>query len=222
VHATQLLPDLWALDFDVVQAYVVTGDEGALLVDTGLAGSANTIVDFLATLDGPLLQIVLTHAHDDHAGNAAALKEATGAPLLASAGEAAVLAGDAELPPPVLADWEKPIFEAVSPHVPAAPRATVDRPVAEGDAVALGGVVVALPGHTPGSIAVHFPERRMVIAGDAGASVTAEPTPGVFSADPEQTRVSFAKLAGLDVAVALFGHGVPLLERAGERMRAAA
>jgi glyoxylase-like metal-dependent hydrolase (beta-lactamase superfamily II) len=211
VHASQLLPGLYVLDFDVVQAYVVTGDDGALLVDTGLAGQHEEVVDFLSTLDGPLLQIVLTHAHDDHAGNAKALREATGAPLLATAEEAAFLTGDAELPPPILADWEKPIFEAVSPNVPPAPHTTVDQTIAEGDATALDGVVVALPGHTPGSIAVHFPERRWLIAGDAGASMTGEAMPGVFSADPEQTRESFAKLGRLDVDVTLFGHGVPLI-----------
>jgi glyoxylase-like metal-dependent hydrolase (beta-lactamase superfamily II) len=211
VHASELTPGVFALDFDVVQAYVVTGDDGALLVDTGLAGQHQAILDFLGTLDRPLLEIVLTHAHDDHAGNAAALKAATGVPLVATAQEAAFLAGEVQMPPPILADWEKPIFDAVSPNVPPAPPVTVDGIVAEGDTVALGGVVVALPGHTPGSIAVHFPERRMVIAGDAGASMTGEAMPGVFSADPELTRESFAKLGRLDVDVTLFGHGVPLI-----------
>ena len=60
MHASELTAGVWALDFDVVQAYVVTGDEGALLVDTGLAGSDRAIVDFLETLDRPLLEIVLT------------------------------------------------------------------------------------------------------------------------------------------------------------------
>src|SRR4051794_4006176 len=130
MHAGEIAPDLWVLDFEVVQAYVVTGDDGAVLVDTGVNGQADPILDFLATLERPLLQIVLTHAHKDHAGNAAVLQQATGAPLIASAPEAAFLAGEAEIPPPILADWERPIFDAVFPGIPDAPHAVADAIVA--------------------------------------------------------------------------------------------
>jgi glyoxylase-like metal-dependent hydrolase (beta-lactamase superfamily II) len=210
MHWSALAEDLWVLDFDVVQAYVVTDDDGALLVDTGLAGADREIVDFLSTVDRPLQQIVLTHAHDDHTGNAAALREATGAPLVATAQEAAYLAGEDAMPPAVLADWEKPILEAVSPNVPPAPSAKVDLIVADGDEVALGGVVVGAPGHTPGSIAIHLPMRRLLIAGDAAASVSGKPMPGLFNADPAQAAASFERLAGIDVDLAVCGHGLPV------------
>ena len=44
-------------------------------------------------------------------GSAAALHDATGAQVLAGAGDAAAIRGEAAMAPPVFEDWEKPIHE---------------------------------------------------------------------------------------------------------------
>jgi len=41
---------------------------------------------------------------------------------------------------------------------------------------------------------------------------------GVFNSDPDQARQSFRALAELDIDVACFGHGEPLLDNARERL----
>src|SRR5215813_12879776 len=80
--ARQLADDLWLLDTlyqdepGVVASYLLTGPEGAALVDVG---SAATIKHLLAAMRAARVEprdirhIVLTHIHLDHAGAAGAL-----------------------------------------------------------------------------------------------------------------------------------------------------
>src|SRR5204862_2266060 len=64
------LPDLVRLTrLGFVNAYLVHEDDGLTLVDTMMSGSANGLIDAARTLDRPVVRIVLTHAHVDHAGS---------------------------------------------------------------------------------------------------------------------------------------------------------
>jgi glyoxylase-like metal-dependent hydrolase (beta-lactamase superfamily II)/ferredoxin len=87
----------------------------------------------------------------------------------------------------------------------------------EGDApVALAGdvLLVPVPGHTAGSIAVYLPGRRLLFAGDAATHVLGISAPsgpfGMFNEDARAVQESFRRLAALDFDVACFGHGKPL------------
>ncbi len=79
------------LPFGMVNAHLIVGREGSILVDTGLPGSESKIK---RTLDKQGLSfkeiklIVVTHAHVDHAGSAALLRELSGAPIVAHADDA--------------------------------------------------------------------------------------------------------------------------------------
>jgi glyoxylase-like metal-dependent hydrolase (beta-lactamase superfamily II) len=103
----------------------------------------------------------------------------------------------------------------------------VDREIDEGEVIDLCGgieaVMVAAPGHTPGSVALYLPELRVLITGDAAAR-----TPdgervilGVFNSDPVKAVESFERLAALDVEIACFGHGEPVAHGAAAELRAA-
>jgi glyoxylase-like metal-dependent hydrolase (beta-lactamase superfamily II) len=83
-------------------------------------------------------------------------------------------------------------------------------------------VVIGVPGKSPGEVAFHCPERRLLIVGDA---VIGTP-PGGLSLlrekvmdDPAQLRASIRTLAGLDIDVLLTGDGVPILHDACARLR---
>jgi glyoxylase-like metal-dependent hydrolase (beta-lactamase superfamily II) len=74
-----------------VHVYLIITKEGAALVDCGLPVSLKRISKAIFAEGRELSAvrlIILTHAHYDHAGSAAALKEATGAELLCSTPEA--------------------------------------------------------------------------------------------------------------------------------------
>jgi glyoxylase-like metal-dependent hydrolase (beta-lactamase superfamily II) len=110
------------------------------------------------------------------------------------------------------------------PPQPAAP-CRVDRELGDGDEPGFGdgAVTVAVPGHTPGSVALYLPRHQALFTGDAAARVEdGRVICGVFNVDRVQAAQSLRRLADLDVAVACFGHGEPLTCDAAAGLRAAA
>jgi len=83
-------------------------------------------------------------------------------------------------------------------------------------------VVVGVAGKSPGEVALHWPERRLLFIGDA---VIGNP-PGHCSLlpervmdDPARLRASVQQLLELDFDALLVGDGEPILQRAKERLR---
>jgi glyoxylase-like metal-dependent hydrolase (beta-lactamase superfamily II) len=64
-----------------VHCYLLEGDGGYLLVDTGL-GLETPWDEIVGRLDRPVTKIFITHMHPDHVGGAEAAAEATGAPVV--------------------------------------------------------------------------------------------------------------------------------------------
>src|SRR5262245_18414994 len=64
-----------------VHCYLLRGEDGWTLVDTGLGVMETSWDDIVARLDGPVTRIFITHMHPDHVGCAEAAAAATGAPV---------------------------------------------------------------------------------------------------------------------------------------------
>jgi glyoxylase-like metal-dependent hydrolase (beta-lactamase superfamily II) len=84
-------------------------------------------------------------------------------------------------------------------------------------------VVVPVPGKSPGEVAFHWPDRRILIVGDA---VVGDP-PGRCKLLPEKVidnllrlRESVRALLALDFNTLLVGDGEPILQSANDRLRA--
>ncbi len=81
--------------------------------------------------------------------------------------------------------------------------------------------VIGVPGKSPGEVALHWPERRLLLVGDA---VIGNP-PGrcgllreAVMDDPPRLRASVRKLLDLDFETLLVGDGVPILQDAKARL----
>jgi glyoxylase-like metal-dependent hydrolase (beta-lactamase superfamily II) len=212
----EIVPGVYDIDLGLVHAYLYQESDRLTLIDTGLATSAQTILDAIEAFGRKprdLHQIVVTHYHADHTGAAAELAERTGAAVLAHALDAPVVRGEAGEAPAAISDIEREYYERAKQATPVAPPARVDRELQDGDEidVAAGARTVHVPGHTPGSIGVYVPKRRLLFAGDAAARMPeGRLMVGVFNADTARARASFARLAALDIEAVFFGHGRPL------------
>ena len=128
-------------------AYVVTTEEGLLVVDTGLAGNADKIVTFVRGLGhapSDIRTIAITHADPDHVGSVARLTALTGAKVAIHADDAATLAGGPSAKSPKGA-----LGVALSALLRLMRIEPVDADVVlhEGDSVS-GFTVMHTPGHT--------------------------------------------------------------------------
>ena len=134
----------------------VLGDEAsgeAMVVDPG--DNIPQILALLAKHKLTLKQIVVTHGHIDHVGGALRLKRATGAPILLNQND---------LPLLKMMDMQAAWIGVPPPEV-----APPDVSAEEGMAVGIAGhtaTVLHTPGHTQGSICLHFAGEKLLLAGD--------------------------------------------------------
>jgi glyoxylase-like metal-dependent hydrolase (beta-lactamase superfamily II) len=84
--------------------------------------------------------------------------------------------------------------------------------------------IIHIPGHTPGSVAVHVPAADALLVGDAmttGNVLTGQlgPRPAPFTLDPEAALASLAKLETVEATWVLPGHGAPWRGGVAEAVR---
>lgn len=128
-----------------VSSFLIATPEGHILLDTGFAESLPLIREGVTKLGFRVADIKIllsSHAHFDHVGGHARMKELTGAAIVMSAADADLLASGGK--GDVL-----PFGDALAGYAPA----RADRIVRDGDTVSLGGVTLTArltPGHTRG------------------------------------------------------------------------
>jgi len=134
----------------------ILGDEEAgeaIVIDPG--DEIGRIARRLNTLGLKLKQILITHAHIDHIGGALKLKKLTGAPILMNENDLPQLKIMAEQ-----AGW----LGVDTPET-----APPDENLSDGLVVGLDrfpAQVIHTPGHTQGSVCLHFAPLNLLVAGD--------------------------------------------------------
>ena len=224
-----IVPGLWEVDEigEAVHCYVWEWQGGLTLIDTGMPNHVHTVLDAITGHGWALhnvRRIIITHGDTDHMGGAAKLKRATGAVVGCHSVDKVLLENPSKRKPAAL--WLRPLFAVMclSPNFNPLP-VPVDELYVDGQVLQEGFIVVHTPGHTPGHISLLHRERRLLIAGDAlnnrGGKLGLPPP--VFTPDMENARRSIWKLAkkyGDDIDTIVFGHGPPVMQNGGHRIKA--
>jgi glyoxylase-like metal-dependent hydrolase (beta-lactamase superfamily II) len=228
IRPHQVTTGVYQLPFPVSNVYIWNWNDGITLIDTGVPESAAGILEAIASLGGSpegIKEIVLTHFHRDHTGSAAELAQRTGASVLVHPADAAVIAGRRSPPVPDLTDMERVLAQQLFGDLsalpgPQPPPVRVDREVRDGDLTDGGGSIVALPGHTPGSIGLRIPHLGVMFTGDSIAAYDGAPILGPFNVDRAKAIEALRKQAALDFEIACVGHGQPIVGYASRKVLA--
>jgi len=188
---------------DGINAYVI----GDVLIDAGVKQSSKKVLKAIA--GRTITAHALTHAHIDHAGGSKDVIAALGVPFMVGALDAEACETGRGVTPKA---WEERFA-----HFPAQP---VDRKLAEGDEVG-GFQVLDTPGHSPGHISLWRESDRVMVCGDVFNNMNLVTTvvglhqpPSLFTVDPALNRTSMRRIAALEPALLLVGHGPPLRDPA--------
>ena len=200
-----------ALPFpNAINTYLV----GDVLIDAGAKFDGRKIVRQLEGRD--LTAHALTHAHFDHQGSSKRICETFAVPYWVP--ELDVPA--AEDPRVIRERQPDKLINRINFRLYGGPGHPVDRALREGDAVG-GFTVLDTPGHSLGHASYWREADRVLICGDVLTNMdTTTGLPGLhepkgyFTPDPATNRRSAKRLAELEPALVLFGHGAPLRDNA--------
>lgn len=147
--AFHIIGPLYGVGMLDLSVFLITSDEGHILINTGLADSTQYIRNNIESLGFRLedVKIILTmQAHWDHTAAMAEIKELTGAEVWATPKDARVLEDGG------FSDAHFGGRESFTP-------VSVDRIIRQDDVIALGDLVITVhehPGHTEGSSSYTF------------------------------------------------------------------
>jgi len=224
----EILPSIHHFNTDPFNWYVLKEGGRLTLVDAGFPGHYPVFLEGLRSIGSDLKDveaIILTHAHADHMGFAERVRRATNAPVFVHEADLAAAGRPLQLPWwGLLSNAWRPftasmLGRAIGNGVFSLSRLNQVRTFRDGDVLDVPGRprVLHAPGHTPGEVAFHLPERDVLIGGDV--LVTRNLMTGEFgppqvphrslNANDTQARRSLDRLRELGRVTLLPGHGKP-------------
>ena len=201
----KIIDNVYYVGTDGLASYLITSPQGHILVDTVMPESTGQIkasIEKLGFKISDIKYLVNTHAHIDHTGGFAELKQASGAQMVSG-------------------ERDKPLLEGG--YYPGAqeekaldfPPVKVDRTVREGETVTVGNVTLTAretPGHSPGctswafSVKDGYTTRSALIfcSGTVALNrLAGNPTyPGIV----DDYKKTFARARGMKVDILLAPH----------------
>ncbi len=209
-----------------MRAYLADNAGELTLIDTLFDTDAHDVLAAIRNLGKTphdLKRIAITHAHRSHLGGLARLKRESGATVHAHLWEADIIAGDRRaqavsiLPHQSLKliPFQLGLWLDFPKHHPC----PIDEQLADGDTLGPFEVLYA-PGHSPGHLAFHWPERQFLVVGDAIATWP-NLCPGwrVFNLNRRQHHDTLQRFASLEASIVGVGHGDAITDSAAEKVQ---
>jgi glyoxylase-like metal-dependent hydrolase (beta-lactamase superfamily II) len=206
----------------VVNSYLIEEAGDVTIIDAGVPGQHRELERELGEMGRTIADVravVLTHGHSDHIGFAERLRSEDGVPVWVHEDDAALARG--EVPNPAKGLGPLSVMPFISFLWYTLRRGGLRTPqlheaATYGDGATLdvpgSPRVILVPGHTPGSAALHVAERDALFVGDALATyavTTGKRGPQVapFTADASQAVESLRRLENVTASFVLPGHG---------------
>lgn len=210
---TRIVP----IDLGFDTAYVLQAD-GCILIDAGQprrVGVFDRALADAALSPEDITTIILTHAHWDHMGSAAAIRTLTGAELWVHRSESAWVRSGRPLLPPGVTPWGRTFMRVHKLLMPLihVPPSEVDRELDDAplrlDAVGIPGVLVHTPGHSPGSVSIILDSGEALV-GDLAMNrlpICRAPSLPIFADDPGEVTLSWNRVLEHPVERVFPAHG---------------
>jgi len=184
-----------------LEIWLLSCNEGVLLVDTGMQESAiGKIESELKSMEKKWSDIkacMITHKHGDHVRNLAKVKELSGAEVMSHEGDAVDIEKATGVKVKGLKDTEKLPY--------------------------CGGMqVVHVPGHSEGNCCYYLSAKKLMIAGDTVFEDDKEnisAPPERYCLNVEQAKHEIKRLLNYDFDVLLLTHGKGVFKDAKARVR---
>lgn len=219
---------IYRLGAELVNWYIIEDGGKLTVLDAGNPNQYEQLPAALAKLDKTMdavEAVVLTHAHGDHLGSAARIKDTSGAGVHVHSDDVALARGKAhrEYERHYIRDlhhgyaWKSLLFFMRGGATKAPPVHEL-ADFSHGEVLDVPGRphVIHTPGHTDGSSCLALPFHKVLFTGDALVTlsiVTGERTPrvmpGSFNKNSMEALESLNELKGLDAELILPGHGEP-------------
>lgn len=194
--------------------YIVENGVSGVLVDTGKKEYADKVIEACKSYGVKL--IVLTHAHLDHAENAAYISGTLGIPIGMNEKDcgliknnknqslyATTLLGKIVLSVSLSSVLLKPMQEFMPSVL-----------LHDGDSLSEYGIdarIIELPGHTDGSIGIDIDDKHLIV-GDALMNMF-YPTVSMLFHNQDEMLKSAGKISSIGDRTIYFGHGKPVNNR---------
>lgn len=219
----EIAPRIGRVGEEIVNSYLVEDSGQVTIVDAGAPAYWHSLPDALTAMGRTLddvRAVLLTHGHSDHIGYAERAR-ARGIPVRVHEADAAL--ARSEVPNPARGFGPVRLRPLLGFLVFSARRGLLRIPkirevstFGDGATLDVPGAprVIHVPGHTPGSAALHFEGHDALFVGDALATYAVTtgrsgPQLAPFTADEAAALQSLRRLEDLAASLVLPGHGAP-------------
>lgn len=194
--------------------YMVENGINGILVDTGKREYLNKVLEVCKQYNAKL--IILTHAHFDHAENAAVISAKLGIPIAMNEKDLDLIKSNLNQRLYAETFLGKMVLSVSLKDFSSRPMAGFkpDILLNGGESLSdygIDGKIISLPGHTAGSIGVDV-ENRDLIVGDALMNMF-YPAVSMLYHDKNMMLESAGKIGEMGKRTVHFGHGKPLANR---------